>query len=104
MWMLLRSPKMYGFIFGFQRCVWWPKWTPASRSWRIDKSGNAMPCYPFPVEPPQGEQHPLRECHRAEQSGFLPDNPMPYVWNAAGHTFDLPQKQVLLPEIASAGQ
>src|SRR5689334_8423682 len=21
---------MYGFIFGFQRLVWWPKWTPAS--------------------------------------------------------------------------
>ena len=28
--MPLRSPKMYGFIFGFQRLVWWPKWTPAS--------------------------------------------------------------------------
>src|SRR6185503_14755401 len=24
------SPKMYGFIFGFQRLVWWPKCTPAS--------------------------------------------------------------------------
>src|SRR5512135_80184 len=23
---------MYFFIFGFQRFVWWPKWTPASRS------------------------------------------------------------------------
>jgi len=21
---------MYGFIFGFHRLVWWPKWTPAS--------------------------------------------------------------------------
>jgi hypothetical protein len=21
---------MKGFIFGFQRRVWWPKWTPAS--------------------------------------------------------------------------
>src|SRR5215207_10202868 len=31
------------FIFGFQRWVWWPKWTPASSSWRIEKSGNAMP-------------------------------------------------------------
>src|SRR5947207_12405418 len=30
MWMPLRSPKMYSFIFGFQRRVWWPKWTPAS--------------------------------------------------------------------------
>src|SRR5688572_5527845 len=25
------SPKMNGFIFGFQRLVWCPKWTPASR-------------------------------------------------------------------------
>src|SRR3954453_9879850 len=24
------SPKMNGFIFGFQRFVWCPKWTPAS--------------------------------------------------------------------------
>ena len=23
---------MNGFIFGFQRFVWWPKWTPASSS------------------------------------------------------------------------
>ena len=27
-----RSVKMKRFIFGFQRRVWWPKWTPASRS------------------------------------------------------------------------
>src|SRR2546426_2343364 len=32
MWMPLRSPKMYSFIFGFHRRVWWPKCTPASRS------------------------------------------------------------------------
>src|SRR5271165_4245093 len=30
--MPLRSPKMNLFIFGFQRRVWWPKWTPASSS------------------------------------------------------------------------
>src|SRR4029453_14968817 len=30
--MPLRSPKMYSFIFGFQRFVWCPKWTPASSS------------------------------------------------------------------------
>ena len=30
MWMPLRAPKMKLFIFGFQRLVWWPKWTPAS--------------------------------------------------------------------------
>jgi hypothetical protein len=35
MWMPLRAPKMYCFIFGFQRPVLWPKWTPASSSWRI---------------------------------------------------------------------
>ena len=28
--MPFRSPKMYGFIFGFHRFVWWPKCTPAS--------------------------------------------------------------------------
>src|SRR5688572_20274265 len=28
--MPLRSPKMYSFIFGFQRFVWCPKCTPAS--------------------------------------------------------------------------
>src|SRR5229473_649917 len=30
--MPLRSPKMYSFIFGFQRRTWWPKWTPASNN------------------------------------------------------------------------
>jgi len=30
-----RSPKMKRFIFGFQRRVWWPKWTPASKSSRM---------------------------------------------------------------------
>ena len=35
--MPFRSPKMYSFIFGFQRLVWWPKWTPAS-----SKSFNAI--------------------------------------------------------------
>ena len=39
MWMPLRSAKMYGFIFGFQRRVWCPKWTPASSSWRIETVG-----------------------------------------------------------------
>src|SRR5919204_3562700 len=30
-----RSPKMNRFIFGFQRRVWCPKWTPASKSSRM---------------------------------------------------------------------
>ena len=32
---------------GFQRWVWWPKWTPASRSWRRLNSGRAMVCVSF---------------------------------------------------------
>ena len=39
MWIPLRSAKMKGFIFGFQRRVWWPKWTPASSSWRMETDG-----------------------------------------------------------------
>src|SRR5437764_10493965 len=31
-----RSVKMKPRILGFQRRVWWPKWTPASRSSRIE--------------------------------------------------------------------
>src|SRR5262249_12485568 len=30
--MPLRASKMNGFILGFQRLVWCPKWTPASNS------------------------------------------------------------------------
>ena len=41
---------------GFQRRVWWPKCTPASRSWRRVNSGIAMGAGPFsrPVVPPRG--------------------------------------------------
>ena len=35
MWILLRSPKMYGAILGFQKRVWWPKCTPASSMSRM---------------------------------------------------------------------
>src|SRR5689334_13138623 len=31
-----RSVKMKRRIFGFQRRVWWPKWTPASRRSRME--------------------------------------------------------------------
>ncbi len=36
MWIRLRSPKMKGAIFGFQKRVWCPKWTPASSICRMD--------------------------------------------------------------------
>ena len=39
MWIPLRSAKMKGFILGFQRRVWWPKWTPASSNCRIETDG-----------------------------------------------------------------
>jgi hypothetical protein len=39
MWIPLRSAKMNGFILGFQRRVWWPKWMPASRRARIETDG-----------------------------------------------------------------
>ena len=32
MWIPPRSPNMKRRILGFQRRVWWPKWTPASSS------------------------------------------------------------------------
>src|SRR5579864_7016477 len=44
--MPLRSPKMYSFIFGFQRLVWWPKWTPASSSSVITIAAK-LPPLPF---------------------------------------------------------
>src|SRR5688572_29290925 len=41
--MPLRSPKMYSFIFGFQRLVWWPKCTPASSKSFIAIAANSPP-------------------------------------------------------------
>src|SRR5262249_50318271 len=38
MWIPLRAPKMYGFIFGFQRLVWFPECTPASSNCFMDTS------------------------------------------------------------------
>src|SRR5688500_14365533 len=33
---------MKRFIFGFQRRVWWPKWTPASRSSRMETTAKGL--------------------------------------------------------------
>src|SRR2546421_69940 len=38
-----RSVKMKRFIFGFQRRVWWPKWTPASSSSFMETTGMVSP-------------------------------------------------------------
>src|SRR6185436_9827032 len=40
--MPFRSPKMYSFIFGFHRFVWWPKCTPASSRSFIAIPGNLV--------------------------------------------------------------
>src|SRR5215470_1409567 len=45
MWIPLRSPKMYSFILGFQRRVWWPKCTPASSSSFMVISTATVPPY-----------------------------------------------------------
>ena len=37
------NPKMRRFIFGFQRRVWWPKWTPASSSSFMETTGMDAP-------------------------------------------------------------
>jgi hypothetical protein len=47
---------MKRFIFGFQRRVWWPKWTPLSSSWRIVTTG--MGCLSF-----QQGVRATRRCH-----------------------------------------
>ena len=42
-----RSVKMKRFIFGFQRRVWWPKWTPASSSSFMETTGIESPFLGF---------------------------------------------------------
>ena len=51
MWIRLRSPKMKGAIFGFQKRVWCPKWTPASSICRMDML--VIEKSPCGVEPPR---------------------------------------------------
>src|SRR6185503_18642180 len=51
----LRSPKIYGFILGFQRWVWWPKCAPASSNCCMVTSVDAM-VFLLPVMPLQGRE------------------------------------------------
>src|SRR5205085_10439623 len=65
MWTPLRAPKMYGFIRGFQRWVWWPKCAPASINCCSETVGTAIGMS-FPVMPLEGgnllAQAPGYEC------------------------------------------
>src|SRR5213082_1807734 len=67
MLMPLRSPKMYSFIFGFQRLVWWPKCTPASRSSFIVSVAMRPPS----VCPPPRSGASLRPNVRGARDGVL---------------------------------
>src|SRR5512142_763162 len=58
-----RSAKMKRRIFGFQRRVWWPKWTPASSSSRMETA---------PVETAMGKLLPIRLSCRAGGSRGAP--------------------------------
>jgi hypothetical protein len=79
MWILLRWPKMYGAILGFQKRVWCPKWTPASSISRMDTDievsdqglTSARPCSPpaLPAAHPIGRAADMKQRHRA--CGFV---------------------------------
>src|SRR5436190_1909153 len=51
-----RSVKMKRFIFGFQRRVWWPKWTPASRSSFMETTGMGAPFFGWVALQPAGSR------------------------------------------------
>src|SRR5215475_4520083 len=65
--MPLRSPKMYSFIFGFQRLVWCPKCTPASSNSFIDIAGKLPPDL---QAAPQSRAVQSEICAGPVQSGF----------------------------------
>src|SRR2546425_9625810 len=53
--MPLRSPKMYRFIFGFHRLVWWPKCTPASSRSLTVITPIPSPPFLYRRDPPSSE-------------------------------------------------
>src|SRR5688572_27636451 len=99
MWILLRSPKMKGDIFGFQKRVWCPKWTPASSICRMDTPDMDTPGWVKPPriptaipERPGSKARKLQEHPAAGLSirvwGSLPKK-------AALYTMNLPSEQCL---------
>src|SRR3954470_13257469 len=77
-----RSVKMKRFIFGFQRRVWWPKWTPASSSSFMETTGMGAPFYgscgrykPADLAGCRAESRghrPMRVSHRGEGTSNVP--------------------------------
>src|SRR5262252_5789446 len=77
--MPLRSPKMYFCIFGFQRLVWWPKCTPASRSSFIVNVAMIV-ASPFGLPPiPSGSTAILRRVLRVDPHILLGEIRGPHV-------------------------
>ena len=95
-----RSAKMKRRIFGFQRRVWWPKWTPASSSSRMETTDirflslgfgrfagerRVEPAFRRPAPPP-GRCSPGRGTKPRKSSRTLrwsaPFAPMMAPWNA----------------------
>src|SRR6266446_5472434 len=64
-------PKMNSRIFGFQRLVWCPKWTPASRSSFIVTAAkwSPFPSWPGPSKKP-GAGSTLRELEPGTRSAL----------------------------------
>src|SRR3981189_932127 len=91
MWIPLRSPKIYSFIFGFHRRVWWPKWTPASSNSFIVISTANFPPQEIDVCPPR----PMRVANRSRAehpySGELHLEPVPGCQLLAGREFVPPR-------------
>ena len=97
MWIPLRSAKMNGFILGFQRRVWWPKWTPASSSWRIETDGTVGGEPPVRLYPPRTlvgtatRRRPLDVAcrHRPDRNGPRVSSVRPPLRRATGRACDV---------------
>src|ERR1017187_7828935 len=87
MWIPLRSPKIYSFIFGFQRRGWWAKRTPASSNSFIVISTAKFPPQEIDVcKPRTGVRHPeIRD--RTSFTGGLQVEPTPGCRLLAGREF-----------------
>src|ERR1700716_1637002 len=96
MWIPLRSPKIYSFIFGFHRRVWWPKWTPASsNSFIVISTANFPPqeidvCLPRPfgLAKRSDAEHPnLGGLHASHETFNVKVEPTPECRLLAGREF-----------------
>src|SRR6266481_10155413 len=87
MWIPLRSPKIYSFIFGFHRRVWWPKCTPASSNSFIVISTANFPPQEIDVCPPRPMRVENRFRTEHPYSGELLLEPVPGCRLLAGREF-----------------